>query len=95
MGIIKDLTAKALDAMVDKVIKDNQDEIAEALFSGSTDEMTIGELFSLMTLNCLSLSMKLSVRVTLDLLQSAGNLRIDEREIAKLYLKHLSSEKEE
>ena len=92
---MEDLTVKALNSMVDKIIKDNQKEITETLFSGGTNEMSIEKVFALMTLNCLSLSMKLSVQVTLDLLQSAGNLQIDEREIAKLYLKHLSSEREE
>ena len=86
---MEDLTAKALDAMVEKIIKDNQRDIAEALFSGSTDKMSIGELFSLMTMNCLSLSLKLSVNVTLDLLRTVGNVQIDEEELANLYLKHL------
>ena len=86
---MEDLTVKALDAMVEKMIKDNQGDIAEALFSGSTDKMSIGELFSLMTMNCLSLSLKLSVKVTLDLLRTVGSVQIDEEELANLYLKHL------
>lgn len=92
---MEDLTVKALNSMVDKIMKDYQSEIEKALFSGGTEEMSKEEVFALMTVNCLSLSMKLSVQVIFDLLQSAGNLQIDEREIAKLYLKHLSFGKEE
>ncbi len=90
---MENLTIKALNSMVDKIIKEHQMEIKESLFFGGTEEMSTEEVFALMTVNCLSLSMKLSVQVILDLLQSAGNLQIDEREIAKLYLKHLSFEK--
>ncbi len=92
---MEDLTVKALNSIVDKIIKDNQKGITETLFSGGTHEMSKEEVFALMTLNCLSLSMKLSVQVILELLQSHGVLDLDEHEIAKLYLKHLSFEKEE
>lgn len=84
-----------LNSMVDKIMKDHQDEIAEALFTGGTDEMSKEKVIAIMMMNCLSLSMKLSVQVVFELLQSQGVLQIDEHEIAKLYLKHLSSEKEE
>lgn len=81
--------------MIDKVLADSRDEIAENLLFGADESMTSEQIFSLMLFNSLSLSMKLSVQVIFDLLQSVGNLQIDEREIAKLYLKHLSSQKEE
>ncbi len=89
------LTICAFNAMIDKVLADSRDEIAENLLFGADESMTSEQIFSLMLFNSLSLSMKLSVQVIFDLLQSVGNLQIDEREIAKLYLKHLSSQKEE
>lgn len=92
---MKELTVKALDEMIDQIIKDNKAEITKNMFLGGDDSMSSEEVYALMAVNCLSLSIKLSVQVTLDLLQSQGILEIDEREIAKLYLKHLSSEKED
>lgn len=92
---MKDLTTKALYASVDKIIKDNQDEVIKAMFANTNESMTTEEITGYITFNCLSLATKLSVQVILELLQSQGILEIDEREIAKLYLKHLSFEKEE
>lgn len=88
------LTVSAIGAMIDKILTDSKDEITENILSGSDESMTSEQIFSVMIFNTLSLSMKLSVQVIFDLLQSVGNLQIDEREIAKLYLKHLSSQKE-
>lgn len=92
---MKALTVKALDAMIDQIIKDNEKAIKENILKTADDTMTKEEIFSLMVVNCLSLSMKLSVQVVFELLQSQGILDIDEHKIAKLYLKHLSFEKEE
>lgn len=92
---MKDLTVKALYASVDKIIKDNQDEITQNIFMNTNNSMKTEEISARITFNCLSLATKLSVQLTLELLQSQGILEIDEREIAKLYLKHLSFEKEE
>ncbi len=89
------LTIKALDKMIDDIIKNNQDEIMESLFSGTNDSMEESKIYSIMIWNCLSLSMKLTSRFLLDLLQSQGVFEIDEREIAKLLLKHLSSDLKE
>lgn len=92
---MEELTVKALNTMIDRIIKDNQEQIMQNLFNGGNYSMTTEEVFSLMTINCLSLSMKLSVQVVFDLLQSQGILEIDDREIAKLFLKHLSFGQEE
>lgn len=89
------LTISAINTMIDKILDDSKNEITENIFSGTNESMKSEKIFSVMMFNCLSLSMKLSVQVTLDLLQSAGNLQIDEHEIAKLYLKHLSLQKGE
>lgn len=89
------LTISAINTMIDKILDDSKNEITENIFSGTNESMKSEKIFSVMMFNCLSLSMKLLVQVTLDLLQSAGNLQIDEHEIAKLYLKHLSSQKGE
>lgn len=88
------LTVSAIGAMIDKILSDSKNEITENILSGSDESMASEQIFSVMIFNTLSLSMKLSVQAIFDLLQSVGNLQIDEREIAKLYLKHLSSPKE-
>lgn len=92
---MEDLTAKALYSTIDKIIKGNQEGIVKNLFANTNDSMSTEEITGIITFNCLSLATKLSVQVVLELLQSQGILEIDEREIAKLYLKHLSFEKEE
>ena len=92
---MKELTVKALDEMIDQIIKDNKAEITKNLFLGGNDSMSSEEVYALMAVNCLSLSIKLSVQVVFESLQSQGVLEIDDREIAKLYLKHLSFDKED
>ena len=89
------LTVKALDEMIDQIVKDNEKAIRKNILNTADETMTKEEIFSLMVINCLSLSMKLSVQVVFEILQSQGLLEIDDREIARLYLKHLSSEKED
>lgn len=89
---MENLTVKALDKVIDDIIKNNQDEIMESLFSGVSDSMQKEKIYSIMIGNCLSLSMKLTSRFLLDLLESQGVFQIDEREIAKLLLRQLSSE---
>lgn len=92
---MEDLTTKAFYSLIDDIIKDNKDEIIKNIFANTNESMTTEEITGCLTFNCLSLSVKLSVQVILELLQSKGVLEIDEHEIAKLYLKHLSFEKEE
>lgn len=92
---MKDLTVKALEEMIDKIIADNKEVITEKLFLNTNNSMTTEEIVGYMFTNYLSLSMKLSIQATLELLRSQGVLEIDEHEIAKLYLKHLSFGKEE
>lgn len=89
------LTAKALNAMIDEIIAEHQEEITESILANTNENMTTEQIVSVMVANSFSLSMKLSVQLILDLLQSQGILQIDDREVAKLFLKHLSSEKDE
>lgn len=92
---MEELTVKALDEMIEQIIQNNQRDIKKNLLAGSNNSMTTEEIFALMTKNCLPLSIKLSVQIVFSLLQSQGILEIDDREIAKLFLKHLSSGQEE
>lgn len=92
---MNDLTIDALYSSIDNVINENQDMIEQILFQHTDNSMSAEEVIARMIPNCLSLSVKLSVQLTLELLQSHGVFEIDEQEIAKLYLKHLSSEKED
>ncbi len=81
--------------MVDDILKENHDEVIKGIFANTNESMKTEEITGYMVFNCLSLSIKISVQVILELLQSKGIFEIDEHEIAKLYLKHLSFEKEE
>lgn len=92
---MEDLTVKAFYSLIDDIIKENHDEIVKGISANTNESMTTEEITGYMTFNCLSLATKLSVQVILEILQSKGVLEIDEHEIAKLYLKHLSFEKEE
>lgn len=91
---MEELTVKSLEEMVDKIIVDNKEVITEKLFLGTDHSMTTEQIVGYALTNCLSLSVKLSVQVILELLKSQGILEIDEREIAKIYLKHLSPDQE-
>lgn len=92
---MEDLTVKAFYSMVDDILKENHDEVIKGIFANTNESMKTEEITGYMVFNCLSLSIKISVQVILELLQSKGIFEIDEHEIAKLYLKHLSFEKEE
>lgn len=92
---MEDLTVKAFYSMVDDILKENHDEVIKGIFANTNESMKTEEITGYMVFNCLSLSVKISVQVILELLQSKGIFEIDEHEIAKLYLKHLSFEKEE
>lgn len=92
---MKDLTLDALYSSIDSIISENQDVIEQVLFQHTDSSMSAEEVLARMIPNCLSLSVKISVQLTLELLQSHGVFEIDEREIAKIYLKHLSFEKED
>lgn len=91
---MENTTVDALNGMVDNFFQDNQKEITNYLFERLNDSMTTEQILPIMVANCLSLSMKLTSRFLLDLLQSGGVLQIDEREIAKQFLKCLSSDLE-
>ncbi len=67
---MNDLTIKALYSSIDEIIKENQEEIIKGMFANTDKSMASEEIMGYMAFNCLSLSMKLSVQVILELLQS-------------------------
>lgn len=88
---MKETTIKALNLAVDDMLKREQSSIQQCILADLNDDMTQEEIFSKMILNCLSVSVKLSTQSILSLLEESGVLRLDEREIEKHLLKHLSS----
>ena len=86
------ITAKAVNESIVQMLQDNQYAILEELTNGVDYNMSTENAYARMIMNCLSLSVKLSSQVVLGLLEEAGVIEIDERELAKLLLKQLSSE---
>lgn len=89
---LNDFTATALNQYVTDMIKQNQEAISKELFLGTDDSMSTEKATSFMIANCISLSVRLSVQAILGLLEDAEILALDEHQIAKLFLKPLSSE---
>lgn len=89
------LTVDALNQMVDNIINENYDAIKHNIFCTITSDMDAEKLFSTVMMNCLSETMKRTLQLNFEVLQSAGILGIDERGIAKQLLKQLSSEIED
>lgn len=92
---MKSLTIEALYSSIDDIIRDNHEEIEDYLFESTDSSMSVEEVVGHLIPRYFSLAVKLSVHLTLEILQSQGTFEIDEREIAKIYLKHLSFEKED
>ena len=88
---MKETTVKALNLAVDDMLKREQSSIEQCILSNITDDMTQEKIFAKMILNSLSVSVKLSTQSILSLLEESGILLLDEREIEKHLLKHLSS----
>lgn len=88
---MENLTIKAINQSVDNMICRNQEDIMNDLFKNTDSSMSAEKINSVMIVNCLSLSVKLSVQAVLGILQESDVLVIDENQIAKLLLKHLSS----
>lgn len=88
---MKETTIKALNLAVDDMLKHEQSAIEQCIFADLSDDMTQEKIFAKMILNCLSVSVKLSTQAILSLLEDSGVLHLDEREIEKHLLKHLSS----
>lgn len=86
------LTIQAIDKSIDEMLNKNQTAISQNLFNNTTESMTTEKVTALLVMNCLSLSIKISVQTILNLLQESEILEIDEHQIAKLLLKQLSSE---
>lgn len=93
-NLMKETTVKALNLAVDDMLKREQSSIEQCILSNITDDMTQEKIFAKMILNSLSVSVKLSTQSILSLLEESGVLRLDEREIEKHLLKHLSSKLE-
>lgn len=86
------LTVDSLNQMVDNIINENYDAIKHNIFCTITPDMDAEKMISTVMMNCLSETMKRTLQLSFEILQSAGILGIDEREIAKQILKQLSSE---
>lgn len=92
---MEEITAKALDLLIDETIKENGRQIKESLFANTDESMQRDDLYAVMMMNCLSASVKVSTKLILKVLKDAGVLQIDDREAAKILLKHLSSDLKE
>lgn len=88
---MKETTVRALNLAVDDMLEREQSSIEQCLLADLNDDMTQEKIFAKMILNCLSVSVKLSTQSILSLLEDSGVLHLDEREIEKHLLKHLSS----
>lgn len=92
---MKQTTVEAIGKSVENIIKNNQDEITHNLLAGANESMSMETVTAIMVRNCLAQSIKLSVQMVLKILQDSGVLELDERQIAKILLKQLSSEIED
>lgn len=89
---MEEITVKAFDRLIDEIIKENRDQIAEGLLANTDDSMQRDSLYAAMMLNCVSVSVKVTTQIILELLKESGAIQIDDREAAKILLKHLSSD---
>lgn len=89
---MEEITAKAFDWLIDEIIKENRDQIAEGLLANTDDTMQRDNLYAAMMLNCVSVSAKVTTQIILEVLKESGVIQIDDREAAKILLKHLSSD---
>ncbi|MFR1834188.1 MAG: hypothetical protein ACLSX5_13670 [Lachnospiraceae bacterium] len=86
-------TLTAIEKSVRLMLEKNQDVIAEKLLNGVTiTNETDLPMLAKMISNCLCVSTYLSVQAVLSLLEDSGVVQIDERLLAKLLIKQLSSE---
>lgn len=89
---MEEITAKAFDRLIDEIIKENRDQIAEGLIANTDDSMQRDNLYAAMMLNCVSVSVKVTTQIILEILTESGVIQIDDREAAKILLKRLSSD---
>lgn len=78
--------------MVENSVKNQEDKILEELFKNISDQDSLEQLTSKAIRNCLELSVSLSVQTVMDILIDSDVVDLDERKLAKLLLKHLSSQ---
>lgn len=89
---MEEITVKAFDRLIDEIIKENRDQIAEGLLANTDDTMQRDNLYAAMMLNCVSVSVKVTTQIILEILTESGVIQIDDREAAKILLKRLSSD---
>ena len=78
--------------MVENSVKNQEDKILEELFKNISDQDSLEQLTSKAIRNCLELSVSLSVQTVMDILIDSDVVDLDERKLAKILLKHLSSQ---
>lgn len=78
--------------MVENSVKNQEDKILEELFKNISDQDSLEQLTSKAIRNCLELSISLSVQTVMDILIDSDVVDLDERKLAKILLKHLSSQ---
>lgn len=78
--------------MVENSVKNQEDKILEELFKNISDQDSLEQLTSKAIRNCLELSVSLSVQTVMDILIDSDVVDLDERKLAKLLLKYLSSQ---
>ncbi len=88
---MNNLSIQALNKLIDDELRRNMEEITKNLTVGADDSMSTEEVTGTMISNCLSLSVKISTQLILGLLEEAGVIQIDEKNLSKLFLQHLSS----
>lgn len=85
-------TREIILKMVENSVKNQEDKILEELFKNISDQDSLEQLTSKAIRNCLELSVSLSVQTVMDILIDSDVADLDERKLAKLLLKYLSSQ---
>lgn len=83
-----DKAKELISLCVQDIIKDNTEQINEALFNGVTHDMDKDRIFSKMILNSLSVSTILTTQIVCEILESKNLISInsDEKLLQKLSL---------
>lgn len=89
---MNETTIKALNKATENFIKSNNGVIAEKITDGINESDNESIVYAKMLNNCISLSTSLAVQAVMSILEDANVICLDERQIAKLYLKQLSSD---
>ena len=88
-----ELTTKdILLKMVENSLKSQEDKISDELFKNVSAQDSIEQITTKAIRNCLALSISLSVQTVMDILIDSDVVNLDERKLAKIRLKLLSSE---